>query len=186
MDQTDKISFFTDGLSGLTSGYVKFCKPKTLERAIEVAENYEAFKMSENPKNADIFFEGSKSGFKVKLRNKPYLYKHKKDQKYKSDHKQGSSKPKDKKKIVCYGCGSEGHYINQFYKINNRRRSIEKKTKIIKELNRNVGIKVIITKMNKNVEVLTKTNDLLKSAGFILDKEVEVVLFLEHHLQLKD
>ncbi|CAF1020789.1 unnamed protein product [Brachionus calyciflorus] len=83
MDETDKISYFTDGFSGLTSGYVKFCKPKTLEEAIEVAENYEAFKMSENPKNADISFAGSgfKSGFKVKVRNKPYLYKHKKDQK---------------------------------------------------------------------------------------------------------
>ncbi|CAF0985533.1 unnamed protein product [Brachionus calyciflorus] len=83
--------------------------------------------MSEKPENADIFFAGSKSVFKVKLRNKPYLYKHKKDQKYKSDHKQGSSKLKDKKKIVCYGCDSEGHYINQCYKINNG--SIEKKDK---------------------------------------------------------
>ncbi|CAF1132394.1 unnamed protein product [Brachionus calyciflorus] len=98
MDETDKISYFTYGLSGLTSGYVKFCKPKTLDKAIEVAENYEAFKMLENPKNADIFFAGSKSGFKVKLKNKHYLYKHKKDQKYKSDHKQGSSKPNIEKK----------------------------------------------------------------------------------------
>ena len=175
MDETDKISYFTDGLSGLTSGYVKFCKPKALEEAIEVAENYEAFKMSANPKNADIFFAGSKSGFKVKLRNKPYLYKHKKDQKYKSDPKQGSSKSKDKKKIVCYGCGSEGHYINQCYKINNRRRSIEKKDKNNKRTKSERRDKSNYNKNAMTVEDLTKTNDLLKYAGFILDKEVEVV-----------
>ncbi|RNA12900.1 hypothetical protein BpHYR1_022305, partial [Brachionus plicatilis] len=100
MDETDKISYFTDGLSGLTSGYVKFCKPKTLEEAIEVAENYEAFKMSENPKTSDIFFASSKSGFKDK-----------------------------------------SNY----------------------------------SKNAMTVEDLTKTNDLLKHTGFILDKVVEVV-----------
>ncbi|CAF1011955.1 unnamed protein product [Brachionus calyciflorus] len=114
--------------------------------------------MSEKPKNADIFFAGSKSGFNVKLRNKPYLHKHKKDQKYKSNHKH-----------------SKGHYINQCYKINNRRRSIEKKDKNNKRSKSERRDKSNYNKNAITVEDLTKTNDLLKYAGFILDKEVEVV-----------
>ncbi|CAF1158334.1 unnamed protein product, partial [Brachionus calyciflorus] len=63
------------------------------------------------------------------------------------------------------GLGSEGHYINQWYKLNNRRRSIEKKDKNNKRTKSERS-----DKSNYNKNAMT-VEDLLKYAGFILDKE---------------
>lgn len=51
IEERDKIGYFADGLREATKRFVKFSKPKDLEEAILIAENYDSFQIGTDVKN---------------------------------------------------------------------------------------------------------------------------------------
>ena len=62
IEKRDKIGYFTDGLKEATKRFVKFSKPKDLEKAILIAENYDSFQNGTENKNesSNLFYLNSK------------------------------------------------------------------------------------------------------------------------------